>query len=63
MGTELLENCTRILNRKIGLEWYEKQGAFTVGDPVDKGEFDLYIPTTDVCLRATSTASPRKPDS
>jgi len=30
-------------------EWYEKQGAFTVGDPIDKGEFDLYIPDTG-CL-------------
>jgi putative DNA primase/helicase len=25
-------------------EWYQKQGVFTVGDPVDKGDFDLYIP-------------------
>jgi hypothetical protein len=26
--------------------WYDKQGAFTVGDPIDKGAFDLYIPDT-----------------
>lgn len=25
-------------------EWYKDQGAFTVVDAIDKGEFDLYIP-------------------
>ena len=27
-------------------DWYEEQEAFTVGNPIDKGEFDLYIPHT-----------------